>query len=149
MDLLKIITFLILIILILLIIRIYKLENFNSINDLNTLSSDPKIKALKNVDIIKQFPDVLLFNNLTDKDKIITGLEQCSKYNEEKFKNKAKIVEMGQTSNCVLFPPLNISYGNFKQNSKKSNQDKDFEIINSDERNEDEPNNFKMSFIYY
>lgn len=137
----SILSIIILIIIILLIIKVYKLENFNSI------ASDPTIKrknTVSHIDITKQFPEVNIFENDPD---FRMGLDKCAEYKENN-NNKGHCVEYGLTGNAWYFPEVEIDYGNFRKEVIKSNQNKDYAIINADERNQDEPNQTKLSYRF-
>lgn len=137
----------IIIIIIILIIKIYNLENFED-NKFNSIASDPNIRkktTISHIDITKQFPEVNIFEN--DMDDFRMGLDKCMEH-KEKNNNKGNCVEYGLTGNAWYFPKVDIDYGNFRVKNIKSNQQKDFEIVNVDERNQDEPNNFKMTYVF-
>ena len=145
MDTTKIIIFIILIIIILLIIKVFKLEKFD--NTFNSISSDPNVKrknTISHLDITKQFPEVNIFENDND---FRMGLDKCIEH-KEKNNNKGHCVEYGYTGNAWYFPEVQIDYGNFRKETIKSNQQKDYEIINVDERNQDEPNQMKLSYRF-
>jgi len=144
MELSKIIIYIVLIIIILLIIKVYKLEKFNNIDG---VVLDPNIKkktTVSHIDITKQFPEVNIFENDTD---FRMGLDKCYEH-KKKNNNKGNCVEYGYTGNAWYFPEVEIDYGNFRKETIKSNQQKDFEIINADERNQDEPNQMKMTYRF-
>ena len=75
------------------------------------------------------------------------GLDKCYEY-KEKNNNKGNCVEYGYTGNAWYFPEVQIDYGNFRKETIKSNQQKDYEIINADERNQDEPNQMKLTYRF-
>ena len=155
-----IIFYIILIIIFIIIIKIVKLEKFNNIPDLsktndkqnlsdidNITSYNPNIKRKPTasfIEITKQFPEVSIFENDPD---FRLGLDKCYEYKKNN-NNKGNCVEYGLTGNAWYFPKVDIDYRNIKYKAIKSNQQNDFEIINVDERNLNEPNQSKLSYVF-
>lgn len=76
-------------------------------------------KAHTILDVAKQFPDIVIFNN--DYDGRI-GLDKCIEYSENK--KGGKCVEYGLTGNTMYFPEISYPEKNFKDDINEPNETK-------------------------
>ena len=99
------------------------------------------------VNITEQFPEVKTFHNDSD---FRMGLDKCIEY-KEKQNNKGNCVEYGIAGNAWYYPEVNYNFIGYNEEHKPSNQQKDYQelIKNNDERNQDNPINYKMTYYYH
>lgn len=98
------------------------------------------------VNITEQFPEVKTFQNDSD---FRMGLDKCIEYKEKQ--KGGNCVEYGITGNAWYYPEVNYNFISYNEEHKPSNQQKDYQelIKNNDERNQDNPINYKMTYYYY
>lgn len=133
--------FAIIILIILIAIAIILIQKINSENFGDIDGYNPSIRKdnVSYVNITEQFPEIKKFEN--DKD-FRMGLDKCVEYKKEQ-NNKGNCVEYGITGNAWYYPEVSYKYNNYH-----SNQMKNFNVLNEDKRNVDEPINAKMQFVY-
>ena len=77
------------------------------------------------------------------------GLDKCIEYKEKQ--KSGNCVEYGITGNAWYYPEVNYNFIGYNEEHKPSNQQKDYQelIRNNDERNQDNPINYKMTYYYH